>query len=126
MVKTLLDCGEARFDHWLKFEVGEDTAGAKVMLCDIEEAALSAALRLGLTNVDVGKSPRWAAERSAAILLFHPRSSEARLSRPFLRHVEQCATRNSLQFTKRRSSTACTLAHSCSNVFPLLMATAIW
>src|SRR6516225_530620 len=24
MVKALLDCGEARFDHRLKFEVGED------------------------------------------------------------------------------------------------------
>jgi hypothetical protein len=24
VVKALLDCGEARFDHRLKFEVGED------------------------------------------------------------------------------------------------------
>src|SRR5947207_15885756 len=67
-----------------------------------------------------------AAERSAAILLFQPRSSEARLSRPFLRQAEQCATRDSVQFTKRRSSTACTLDHSFGNVFPLFMATAIW
>ena len=55
--------------------------------------------------------------RSAEILLFQPRSVAARLSRPFLRQVEQCATRDSLQFTRRRSSTACTLDHSFGNIF---------
>jgi hypothetical protein len=65
---------------------------------------------------------RWCGSFSAAL----QGSISKELSRLFLHQVEQCATRDSLQFAKRRSSTACTLDHSFGNVFPLLMATAIW